>query len=47
MALNILESGLKTKFMVEANTLGMMAENMRVTGRIIIWMDLVYIPGKM
>jgi len=47
MALNILESGLKTKFMVEENTLGMMAENMRVTGRIIIWMDLVYIPGKM
>ena len=47
MVLSILESGLKTKFMVEANILGTMAENMRATGRIIIWMDSVYILGRM
>ena len=47
MVLSILESGLKTKFMAEANILGMMAVNMKVTGRIIIWMDSVYILGRM
>ena len=47
MVLSILESGLKTKYMVEANTHGMMDVSMKANGKIITWMVTEFILGKM
>lgn len=47
MVLDILANGLRIKFMEEESIPGMMVESTKEIGKIIIWMVMVLILGKM
>ena len=44
---NTLEHGMKTESMVKASIPGTTADSMKETGKITIWMDMVFTLGKM